>query len=769
MGAPAKRWLVLGAVAAVALATRLAVVAATHGLPQFEVPVLDSRFFLVTGRAWADGTPLPARPFFMSPGYTAFVALASLVAKAPAALIIALQVAADVAACVAVAALALRWFGLGSGLVAGLLLALHGPQILFTTRILDATLGSALVALLAWRIAAVEEKPTAARLVVAGLAVGLLATLRSTALALLPLPLLFLAWRWRGDGLVRVAGRGALLLIGVALPIAPVTWRNATAGGEAVLLTSSGGVNFLIGNAPGTDGRFQSMNELPLAPGRFADDPTDGAFERSVAEFAQERSGRKLTAKGVSDFYADLAWAGIEKAPLSDWFGRLARKAWLFANAFEVPQVDNVYFLARYLPAWFAPLAYSSSLLWPLAWFGLVVLWLRRGERPTGALPLLALSYAGAICLFFVTDRYRLWITPLAALGAAATFDSLLRAWRRAAMSGALQSGVVLLVAAVVNLNPARFEPAESLRDPGHDFGGLYRRGDSFLDYRAQHNNMAARCLERGDVERALAECRAGLAQKPDDPTLLLNLARTLVARDEKADPRRASRLAELDEAIAALRASARAQPGNGLVGQILCEALARRCELRPADLAQARELAPLLYERGDPKRSEAVVERWLELAPDDPEAWNLLGANRLKLGEQEAGIEALRSAVAKGPGNTKYVYNLGLALLRTREFAAAAEILAPIVPADAEKAANAAAAAPYAEALAGAGRRDEARALLESMLRRQPDHLAALLTLGELECDDGHLDAARRLLDRALKKNPRSSRALALKNRLGK
>src|SRR5262249_5107438 len=197
-------WLVLGVVAAVALATRVAGVAATRGMPQFEVPGLDSRFFLVTGRAGADGTPLPPRPFFMSPGYTALGALASLVAKAPATLIVALQVAADVAACVAVAALALRWFGLRAGLFAGLLLALHGPQILFTTRILDAALGSALVALLAWRVAAVDERPTAARLVVAGIVVGLLATLRSTALAMLPLPLLFFAWRWRGDGVVRV-------------------------------------------------------------------------------------------------------------------------------------------------------------------------------------------------------------------------------------------------------------------------------------------------------------------------------------------------------------------------------------------------------------------------------------------------------------------------------------------------------------------------------------------------------------------------------------
>lgn len=768
MGAAPKRWLVLTAVAAVALATRVLVVFKTHGLPQFEVPVLDSRFFLTSGAAWAAGRPLPARPFFMSPGYLAFVALCSRLSLDAAALAVKVQVLADVAACVGVAALALRWFGVAAGLLAGLLLALHGPQILFTTRILDATLGSALIVLLAWRFAALEERPTAARLVITGLVVGLLATLRSTALALLPLPLLFLGWRWRGDGGARVAGRMALLLLGAALPIAPVTWRNATAGGEAVLLTSSGGINFLIGNAPGTDGRFQSMNELPYAPGRFADDPTGGAFERSIDEFAEERSGRKLTAAEVSRFYADLAWKEIGRAPL-DWIGRLVRKALLFGNAFEVPQVDNVYFLARYLPWWFVTLAESSRLLWPLAWFGLVVLWLRRRERPSACAPLVAASYAAAIALFFVTDRYRLWITPLAALGAAATLDSLRRAWRDGGVAFAGQTAALALVAAIVNLNPALFEPRDSLQAPGHDFGGLYRRAPAFLDFRAQHNNMAARCLEHGDVDWALEECRAGLALKPDDPTLLLNLARTLVAGDERADPRRPSRLAELDEAIASLHRSTRGQRLDSLAAQVLGAALERRSELRPDDLAQARELATLLYQQGEHTRSLAVVNRWLPLAPDDPEAWNLLGANRLMLGEEAAGLEALRSAVAKGKGIPKYVENLGLALLRARQFEAAAATLAPLVPSDPIKIATSGAAASYAQALAGAGRRDQARVVLNAVLSRRPDHVAALLTLGEIECDEGHFDEARRLLDRARKLLPGSSRARELERRLPK
>src|SRR5262249_3978520 len=328
------------------------------------------------------GSPPPARPFFMSPGYTAFVAVCARAATAlerslpfavkPADVVAAVQIAADVLAAALVALLAARWFGELPALVAGLLFALLWPQIVFPTRILDATLGSALVALLMVRLAALDERPTALRSGGAGLLVGLLATLRATPLAFVPVELALLAWRGRGDGARRIAGRAALFLLGVALPIVPVAWRNASVGGEAVPLTSSFGVNFFIGNARGTDGRFMSLSQMPLAPGRFDDDPTDGRFERSAAEDAQDRRGRLLSASEVSTFWSALAWSEIAAAPATA-VARYARKLWLFLDAFETPQVDNVYFLARYAPPSLAWLAHGSRIFWPLAWFGLLL------------------------------------------------------------------------------------------------------------------------------------------------------------------------------------------------------------------------------------------------------------------------------------------------------------------------------------------------------------------------------------------------------------
>jgi tetratricopeptide (TPR) repeat protein len=752
-------------VALVALAARVRLVVATRGLPQFEVPVLDSRYYLTTGAAWAAGTPPPARPFFMSPGYTAFVAACARVATSigsaptPAAVVVALQVAADVLAAALLAVLATRWFGVGPGLVAGLLFALLWPQIVFTTRVLDATLGSALVALLMVALAALDGRPSGPKLVGNGLLVGLLMTLRATPFAFVAAELALLAWRGRSDGALRVARRAAWFLLGVALPIAPVAWRNFHVGGEAVLLTSSFGVNFFIGNAAGTDGRFMSLNQMALAPGRFDDDPTDGRFERSAAAFAQERSGRRLGAGEVSAFWSGLAWKEIGAAPWTAAF-RYLRKLGLFVDAFETPQVDNVYFLARYAPPSLAWLAHGSRLFWPLAWFGLLLLPGRMRELPVASLLAFVATYAAAIALFFVTDRYRLWITPIAALGVAAGIDALVRAWRVPGPGAWGRSALLVACVVVCNLNPALGLPpdvaAESPPAPASSWFGV---DDDWYDFARQHNNMAARCLEVGDAERALEEAQAGLALRPDLGALHLNRAAAYVARAKMEE--RAAALRSVDAALADLRhPSAR---GSG-IGGVLCDALELRFDLGADDLATDRELAPLLYQRGEFAAAVHVATRWCELAPDDPEAWNTKGGALLRAGRSDDGIAALRTAVAKAPDVVKYSYNLGVAELKDGRFEVAAATLAPLVKASGGEGAI----APYAEALAGAGRRSEARAVLAPLIEKQPDHLGALLTLGEIELAEGHRDAARRLATRALAKNPSSERARKLRRDVG-
>lgn len=592
----------------VATCVRVAFYVACHGRPEFDVPVLDSRFYLETGTALASGHALPARPFFMSPGYTGFVAGCSWIAANPAGLVVALQIAADVVACWCTWRLASRRLGNVGGIVAGLLLALHGTQILFTTRVLDATLGSCLVALLLLAFERLERNasaPSRGALLVTGLLLGSLAVLRSTVLLfLLVAPWLF--WRPRSlSGLRAMARSSAWLLLGVALPIAPVTLRNVVSGGEFVLLTSSGGVNFLIGNAAESDGRFTTLNALPLAPGRFDDDPTDGRFERSAQHYAEQQRDHPLTASETSNFYRDLALHEIGAHPCA-WLVRVARKLWLFVNAFEIPQVDNVYFLVRDVPWMSSLLIESSRLLWPLALFGAFVACRRR--QPSSWLLAFVATYAVAITLFFVTDRYRLWITPAAAVLAATGVVGLLESLRSPSRGRRIGACALLVCCGVgCNINPARFDPSDRDDDPGRDRGGWFRPAADYLDFRAQHNNLAARLLERGEADAALAQCEAGLALAPDDPTLALNRKRSL------------------------------------------------------------EMLATKAYFFGDFDRARSMAERWTRCAPSDPEAWNTLGGALLKLDLKngDAALAAVRKAAALAPDDSKYPCNVALTLVR--------------------------------------------------------------------------------------------------------
>src|SRR6185295_985368 len=134
---------------------------------------------------------------------------------------------------------------------------------------------------------------------------------------------------------------------------------------------------------------------------------------------------------------------------------------------------------------------------------------------------------------------------------------------------------------------------------------------------------------------------------------------------------------------------------------------------------------------------------------------------------QEDAGIEAMRTAATKAPGLQKYGNNLGVALLRVRRFEESVATLAPLVPKEAVARANTPFTISYAEALIGVKRRDEARAVLNSVLSVKPDSLAAILVLGELELGEGRRDKARELLDRASRIAPNSSRAIALRKKL--
>jgi hypothetical protein len=201
---------------------------------------------------WEHGNPLPApRPTAFWPiGYPLFLAgvfsltrgLDPLLAAELANVALSLALMATLAWC------ARRIFR--SKLAARLTLVLlaflpnHIAYLTITSsEVLFVTLASLAIALL---IAASENERLWLRLT-AGLMFGLATMIKPQAVLLPPLLLLVLHFREP----VRLMRAGALVLVMVALTLAPLWVRNHRAFGRFVFVSTNGGINLLIGNLPG--------------------------------------------------------------------------------------------------------------------------------------------------------------------------------------------------------------------------------------------------------------------------------------------------------------------------------------------------------------------------------------------------------------------------------------------------------------------------------------------------------------------------------------
>lgn len=602
----ARRLVVPGAVFLLALCLRAAVLWQGAGHPLIEVPLLDARFYLESGQALAAGAAWPDRPFFMSPGYQALVALFARVRPQPVPWIGLFQAFLDALTCAAGTLLAVRLGGLAAGLVAGIALALNGPLILASTRLLPETVTAFLLVALAIVLVRAGRSPRRRWWPLAGLLLGLGSLLRGNVLLLLPALLLLLILReWRAGSPTRAAGRSALLVAGVAAALLPVVLHNVIRGGEPVLLTTNGGVNFYLGNARGGDGRFVSLNQLPLAPGFFDDDPAGGGFERTTHAYAELRAGRSLSASEASGFWWREGGREIAAAP-GRWAWLLARKVFLAVNGFELPQVENLEFAARDLPVLRGVPTLLPRLLWPLGLLGIVLLACRGVTADAAWVVWLFAAYMGSVVLFFVTARHRVPVVPLLGVLAGCAVVELVRRLRTAPRR--TLPAVLLLLGLLVFCNLG----------PGLGAGGPWLGVPAdYRDFASQHNNLATALLERGDAAGAEAEARRGLESNPEDPSLWFNLA------------------------------VAQARRGDGEAAQA---SIRRSLERHPADAAAWTFLGELLLEARDPASARGALEEALRLDPDAALAWLAMGVARTGLDDVAGAERAYRRAIDLRP-----------------------------------------------------------------------------------------------------------------------
>jgi len=599
-------WALLAAVAAWAVALRLAFLWMASGHAYFHVPIMDMSYHDAWARRIAAGDFWGSEAFFRAPLYPYFLGLLYWLGHGSTLFARVVQGCVGGVSAALCFVLARELFDRRVGALAAFALGAMWTAIYFDVElllvVLEIPLGLAFIYFTVRAIKGLNLAWAAA----AGVALGLGAITRPNVLAVgVVIGIAFVVWHRRrsADGGRKTPWRRLLvalaLLYGIAASfVAATAVRNYVVAGEAVAVSWQGGVNLWIGNNPDSDGM------TAIAPGTYGD-WWRGHYE--TIRMAEEAEGRPLSRAEIDHYYFGRTLAFAREQPGAA-LKLLARKAYIYTNAYEVANNFDLYYLKKE----FWLLKYDPVSLYvvlPLAFFGMIAC--ARRWRRLAPLYLFVLLYSASVVLFFVNARFRMPVVPYFCIFAAAGFFYLwdnLRRWRR----GGLALRVVALAALFVYCDADPF--------------GVGNRSS----YESQaHYTMGSVLLSQGDLDGAEAEYLAALAFEPS--------------------PSGADALNDLG--IIAVRRGDRAAAE---------EYFDRAIAYRPGYGKGYNNLGNLAAEAGDVAAARSYYEQALAADGEDARAYYFYGKLLLSEGDAEGAAEKFERAVYYQPNFTAAWYELG-------------------------------------------------------------------------------------------------------------
>ena len=444
--------------------------------------------------------------------------------------------------------------------------------------------------------------------VAAGAAGGLLALNRPNALlCVAAVAAAFFLFLFK-ENLLRRVGIVAAFVGGTALAIAPFTLRNLLVSHEPVLISSHGGLNFLVGNGPGATGVYRAIPGIT---------PDIGGQARDAKKVAEAAEGRELSTREVSSHFAREALHWIRTNPGAA-FSLFLRKIRYSLSGDEAP-LNFSYPWYRDHSLVLKLLCVGPGLLVPLAGAGFVLALFASAGASRRALLVWSTfvpAYVLAVAVFFVATRYRLpllvALAPLAGAAVARLPEAL-----RSRRGGLAPAAAVAAVLAAVSLWPT----------------GLY---DGAADEEMQ---LVLWEIEKGDAG-AMAHAEAAASAHPTPPSSgfvsgarssrrgsATRRSRRSRGRTGSTPPGRTRRpfLSSLLEK----RGLARILAGDGAGARPDLEEAVR---LDPPNASALLNLAVVLAEGGEKDRARSLARRALEVRPDYAKARAFLDAlDRMK------------------------------------------------------------------------------------------------------------------------------------------
>ena len=631
------RWIV--ALFVFAFVLKLVFILQSLGSLQMRVPILDARFYDEMARDIAAGHIIRKEAFFMGPLYPYFMAFVYSVFGKSLLLKGLIQIAGGSLTVVLTYLIGSRVFRPSVGMLGALMLALYGTATFYEGQMLMMWLGTLLNMLLLFVLLRASASPRrdTLRFALAGALLGLSALARVNILILLPVILvwiLFVDSNREGRRFIRAAA----LVAGAFAAILPATVHNYAASRDFVPITYNGGVNFYIGNNAEATGTY----DPPMGINMQADPTTRRYVERAL--------GRELKPSGISRYWMGRSLAFIREHP-GEEAALLLRKAALFVNGFEWPQIES-YDLSKGRYGIFRILFVNFHMIVSLGLVGMIFgfrLWKRHF-----LLHWFVMAYSLSIILFFITDRYRIQIVPVLSLFAA---YALLEIFPRVSIrSPRAWFAPVVFVLLLFMTRP-----------------GLFAIDEQHLISR-EHIHEAWRWSAIGESGRALEEMSRAAALRPGDPEPYIH--RAAINRDS----------GRLREAVDDYNNAIAIDPGNPSVRYNLAQVLQDAGDYPAAarEYRKAIDLDPLMIEAHNNlgvayrmmKDYENAVRSFTKVIEIDPrhiKAYNNLGAALAEGGDTDAAIQYFREAIRRDPAYPHSYRNLAMAYIEQNRLAEAA------------------------------------------------------------------------------------------------
>jgi tetratricopeptide (TPR) repeat protein len=650
-----------------ALAIRLVYLGEISSSPGFRFPLIDAFRYFKQALTIASGDYLVGKVSYWQPPLYPYLLGVGVSLFGPNHVILRLaHFVLGAINCVLIYLLGCRIFSERVSKGASLVACLYGPFLYFEGEYLPPVLLVFLAMTTLVLLFRVRERPINRRWFTAGLVVGLHTITRPDILLFIPLAIIWL-WFGRSPGMKvrRFISQTGLLLIGVILPILPVTVRNYAVEGIFVPISYNGGINFYIGNNPDFDrtvGVRPGVEWLDLVMEPFLDDPVS-TRERSA--YFMEKS---------------LDWIGENPG---DWLRLMARKSAMFWKGHEFIRNLDLYSHRNHsrilsILLWERGVSFPFGLVAPLAILGIALALIRR--RPgSGLLVLFTASSFVSVVFFFVASRYRIPLIPVLLLFAVYGVTEFYRSIRSQRWLSAIPSFVVVVILAIlVNESPSE-TMQQSPADRAYWEGTLaYKRGDyevadvyfrrailedpsnaqfriddamanialgnpseaekqlrwivdqeeeSSIHGRIQsHKYLGILYRQKGDFQVAEDQFRAAIAMAPRKIDARLLLARLMIQRDQlESAGEELSRLLEIDPSsdlayIERARISLKRGRMNEAIGH-----LEKSIELNPKSVRARVMLANALLNQGSVEEARELLSRAIEVDPADKDARRML------------------------------------------------------------------------------------------------------------------------------------------------